>query len=512
MPRAVRIRDFLLAGEPGNQLRLDAEFGLPFPDSREAELELLASGPDVSALPVQPQRLDLKPLPFEARLRASLQGDRLTVDKGNLILGEAELDWHGTFDLPPAFSATESTLSVNVPELAALGRLDGEPLPAAPFRLHASASGTRNAFRLDSVEAQLGASRLTGDLKVDVGGTRPRLEAKIHVPTLKIPVSDAPEDERPKAPADGRLIPDVALPFDRLYALDGAVQVRVDELRFGAVTFTQGSLAAVLEKGALTVDGFDIRPPSGRLQGRLAIRPDDASTSVHVELHGDRVALNVAANLEPSAEPSNRVVFDLDVDLQATGTDTRALAASLEGQISALSDGGRVYNRQLALVFGGFGRELLGNINPFIRQDRFTDLSCVLFRFAAADGIRKADPYLAVRSDKLNLVSSGFANLATERIDFTFNALPRRRLSVSATELINPYVRVNGTLLKPSLSLDSKNAAVTGGAAALTGGLSLLAQATWKRTFGSRDVCGKALKELRANERAAASEAPVTTP
>ncbi|NIP15861.1 MAG: hypothetical protein GWM88_14505 [Pseudomonadales bacterium] len=109
-------------------------------------------------------------------------------------------------------------------------------------------------------------------------------------------------------------------------------------------------------------------------------------------------------------------------------------------------------------------------------------------------------------------MSSGFANLATERIDFTFNALPRRRLSVSATELINPYVRVNGTLLKPSLSLDSKNAAVTGGAAALTGGLSLLAQATWKRTFGSRDVCGKALKELRANERAAASEAPVTTP
>jgi hypothetical protein len=132
----------------------------------------------------------------------------------------------------------------------------------------------------------------------------------------------------------------------------------------------------------------------------------------------------------------------------------------------------------------------------------------VVFRFSATDGILKADPYLAIRSDKLNLVSSGFANLATERIDFTFNALPRLRLSISATELINPYVRVSGTLLKPTLSLDSRSAAVTGGAAALTGGLSLLAQATWKRTFGSRDACGKALEELRAEEGAAAAVTP----
>ena len=45
-------------------------------------------------------------------------------------------------------------------------------------------------------------------------------------------------------------------------------------------------------------------------------------------------------------------------------------------------------------------------------------------------------------------------------------------------------------------------------AAALTGGLSLLAQATWKRTFGSRDACGKALEDLRGDDGAAAVTPP----
>lgn len=507
-PETLQIHDLLLTNERGGEVRLNAELGLPFPASRAADVNLVARGPDVSALPVQPQRLELEPLPFEALLRASLRGDRLTVDKGSLVLGEAELDWRGTFDLPPEFSATESTLSVNVPDLAALGRLDGEPLPAAPLSLSARASGTSTTLRLEGIEAELGASALSGDLQLDVGGTRPRLQAKIHIPTLDVPVSEDAQEARRPPPADGRLIPDVALPVDGLDVMDGALELTVDELRFGDLTFTQGFLSAVLEDGNLLVERLDIRPPSGRVQGRLAVRPEDESGTIDLELRGDRVALNVAANLEPSAEPADQLVFDVDVYLRARGTDARALAASLEGEVSALSDGGRIHNRQLALIFGGFGRELLGNINPFIKHDPYTDLSCVVFRFSATDGILKADPYLAIRSDKLNLVSSGFANLATERIDFTFNALPRLRLSISATELINPYVRVSGTLLKPTLSLDSRSAAVTGGAAALTGGLSLLAQATWKRTFGSRDACGKALEELRAEEGAAAAVTP----
>lgn len=506
LPESLRIRDLMLisqrggerGGQRGGELGLNAELGLPFPASGKAEVDLSARGPDVSALPVQPERLDLEPLPFEANLRARLQGGRLTVDRGNLSLGDAEMDWRGTFDLPPELSATESTLSVWVPELAALGRLDGERLPAAPFRLSAKASGTQNAFQLENLQAELGASKLSGSLLVDVRGERPQVEAKFRLPTLDVPMSDAPESAPSRPPADDRLIPEVALPLDRLEVVDGTLELIIDELNVGRVTFTQGFLAGALNGGALTVERFSIHPPSGRLQGRLSVRPESGSARVGFELQGDQVALNLATNLDPASERGEGLKFDVNVDLRAHGTDTRALAASLDGHITALSDGGLLYNPQLRLVFGGFGRELLGSLNPFSQRDPYTKVSCALLGFAATEGKLEAEPYLAIRSDQLNLVSRGFIDLDTEKIDFTFNALPRGRLSISATELINPYVRVSGTLAKPSLSLDSKGAAVTGGAAALTGGLSLLAQATWKRTFGSGDPCGKALAEARA--------------
>jgi hypothetical protein len=512
LPGAVRLHEFRLAGESGNELRLNAELGLPFPGSREVQVDLIARGPDVSALPVQPQRFDLQPLPFEARLRGSLRDDRLTVETGQVSLGDADLDWRGTFGLPPELSATDSTLAVTIPDLASLGSLNGERLPAAPLKLHAQASGTQSTFRLDRLEAELGASKISGNMQVDVRGARPRVEAKVHLPLLEVPMGEGIDNAHREPPADGRLIPDVVVPLDRLTAMDGSFELTIDELRFGNVAFTQGFASAVLDDGALRVERFDVRPPSGRVQGSFTLRPQDGAAHVHFELQGDRVALNVAANTGPSAEPSNNVVFDLGVDLRARGATARELAATLNGHLSALSDGGRVYNRQLAMAFGGFGRELLGSINPFIRNDPYTDLSCVVVRLAATDGILNTDPYVAIRSDKLNLVTSGSANLATERIAFTFNALPRGRLSISATELINPYVRVSGTMLKPTLSLDSKGAAVTGGAAALTGGLSLIAQATWKRTFGSRDVCGKVLEEARAAEAAEKEDAAVTRP
>ena len=67
-------------------------------------------------------------------------------------------------------------------------------------------------------------------------------------------------------------------------------------------------------------------------------------------------------------------------------------------------------------------------------------------------------------------------------------------------DLINPYIRVRGTLDTPRLSIGKSGTALTGGAAAITGGLSILAQAALDRTFRAKDPCGKALAEARAGQ------------
>ena len=80
-------------------------------------------------------------------------------------------------------------------------------------------------------------------------------------------------------------------------------------------------------------------------------------------------------------------------------------------------------------------------------------------------------------------------NLKTEEIRVGIRTTPRRIMSISAGELINPYVQVIGTLAKPQLAVDEAGVLITGGAAVATGGLSLLAKGLWDRLSKSGDPC-----------------------
>jgi hypothetical protein len=63
--------------------------------------------------------------------------------------------------------------------------------------------------------------------------------------------------------------------------------------------------------------------------------------------------------------------------------------------------------------------------------------------------------------------------------------------------VLNPYVKIVGTLAEPKLTIDEKGMLVSGGAAVATGGLSVLARATWDRLPRGDDPCGAAVKEGR---------------
>ena len=54
---------------------------------------------------------------------------------------------------------------------------------------------------------------------------------------------------------------------------------------------------------------------------------------------------------------------------------------------------------------------------------------------------------------------------------------------------------VVGTLAAPRLAVDAKGTLITGGAAVATGGLSLLARATWDRLVRSKTPCETAAKQ-----------------
>ncbi|MFT5139864.1 MAG: hypothetical protein ACI9CB_001519 [Rhodothermales bacterium] len=99
------------------------------------------------------------------------------------------------------------------------------------------------------------------------------------------------------------------------------------------------------------------------------------------------------------------------------------------------------------------------------------------------------DPGFALQSEKLNIFATGNINLASENVDVNFRTQTRSAAKLSASELISPYVKLSGTLANPSIALDAKGTLISGGAAFLSGGLSILAKKALDQIGGTSNPC-----------------------
>jgi hypothetical protein len=71
-------------------------------------------------------------------------------------------------------------------------------------------------------------------------------------------------------------------------------------------------------------------------------------------------------------------------------------------------------------------------------------------------------------------------------------------LGLSLSNLVNPYVKVAGTLAAPVLALDTESTLIQGGAAVATGGISILALGLKDRFFSDKDPCGTAIAKAES--------------
>jgi hypothetical protein len=98
-------------------------------------------------------------------------------------------------------------------------------------------------------------------------------------------------------------------------------------------------------------------------------------------------------------------------------------------------------------------------------------------------------PNSFISTDKVRMTLKSTIDLKTEKISMNIRTTPQRGLSISGGELLNPYLNIVGTLAAPRFAVDEAGVLISGGAAVATGGLSVLAKATWDRLSRSRKPC-----------------------
>jgi uncharacterized protein involved in outer membrane biogenesis len=471
-------------------LRGQAEY---VPGSQFARVEVKVEGPDVRLLHAGLQEEATRPVPFtlELALAHDKTGTQLNAARGNL--GDLALEASGKLGNWEDLSGFDLKIGMRTKDLASvLSAWTAEPGPAVSFDVAGNlTSGPRQV--LLSADARLGQDKIAvqGTVADQGSKTAPlrRFEIQVSGDNINLDRLQAlwpKPDEPTPTTMSARLIPDLQFPNDWPSNLEGTAELKIAHLRSWDSDLEAVHLAANLDRNGLSVHTAQANLGQGTLEGKLQLSPADSGIRANLDFS----ARNIRLMLMPSSIAEQaRPPVDIDASLSGQGKGLRELAATLDGSYSMRHGKGQADFRK-GFYTSDFLKETINLVNPFAKQEPVTLLECGLVVLKAEKGMITADVAM-LQTNRLLLGVEGQANLKTEGIEVLFTIVGREGLGVSASSIVNPYVKVTGTLAKPTLSFAPTRAALNYGAAVATGGLSLLAKGIWDRMSSSGEVCEK---------------------
>ena len=487
----------------------------------EGSFALEAKGPNIDALVPSTPNYEPAAVPFDITLRGSWDPDKIRFANIAAKIGSASIAIIGAIDRPPDVKATSVVLKAHGPSLASLGSIDGRPLPDKPFDLDATLDGNQNVLRIERMTAHLGDSDLTGQFFIDLTD-KPNVIVNFHSDSLDLaqfmgqPLDEAAEtmaaaidsessepdsatEPTDAAADDGRLIPEMTIPIEALNSLDLALHADIGEVIFPKTKVSKFDADIKLTDGKIDIEHFRANTAQGDFNAVMTLDTQADPPELSVSLMGNEIALALGG---VDAEATiDYPLISLALDLESSGTGTREIAANLNGYVDMINKPGQLPNDVLGVLFGDFLQQVFQAVNPFMKQEPYTDVVCGVYFVDVKNGIVAIDPGAVMQTDKMNMFASGSVDLNTEKLNVGFDTAARKGIGINAGSFINPFVRIGGTMSNPRLALDAKGTVVEGGVAVATLGLSILAKGMYGRWFSSKDPCGKFIEEAKKQGR-----------
>lgn len=397
-----------------------------------------------------------------------------------------------------ALTGVDVVVQAETDNLAHLGRLWNGGLPAlGPVRVAAALRDAKGAWLASDIKAQVGGSDLSGEAGMQAGG---RLTANLTATLLDMAdfVGGSPPALVGKAaptPADGRLIPALALPLDGLRGQDIDVALRAEKLMLSGVAMSGAAMEARLKGGVLSVPVLKGGLAGGTVSGAVTVdaRPPQPLADLRLDLADvdfGRLSQDAGNTLLSGG------IGSLKFALKSRGGDLRTLAAHANGSALLSLGPGRVHNRAFSLAGGDLISVILSAVNPLAHSRETTEMACAVAHFRLKDGVAFTDKGLAVQADGVDVVGAGTIDLRTEALDLGFTPRAKEGLGLSLGSQFSGLTRLRGTLAAPSLSVDemgSARAALSVGAATATAGLSLLGELLLDKVMADPNPCRTAL-------------------
>lgn len=398
--------------------------------------------------------------------------------------------------------------------------------PLTPFSLAASLAGTDHSVAIGELQLSAGASTLLGSLELGLAVAPSqgllglsRVAASLTATQLNVqPLDDLPPrsdkstasvtvagtttgdnssgEETPSAEDSGaenvtKLFSNEPLPLEALRGFSADVSLTAEKLKILEAQFTDFSLSANSQDNALRIVPA-AKFGGGGFNGLFSLTPMATSADLAVEFK--LTDINLEAFELVSRDELTGGKTDLELTVNSSGASSAALAANSEGLLLLTVVDAVVQNDTFELAGSDLIMEALSKLNPFGKTDPTTELNCALVKFEGADGVWSTKNQLVVETEKMEIVGTGKIDLNDETLDIGITPSAKGGVGVNVGSLVK-FLKLGGSLTNPRPQADAAGLLKSGvaiGAAASTGGLSILADGLAKRVLNAGDACVQA--------------------
>jgi uncharacterized protein involved in outer membrane biogenesis len=358
-------------------------------------------------------------------------------------------------------------------DLADLYYLTGLALPNTPhYHVAGDLHHQGDEFHFANFNGKLGGSDLTGDLKVETGGKRPKIIATLTSKLLDFKDLGAlfggtaagsnqisGKGSAVIIAAPRYLLPDAPLQVERVRGMDAEVHYTAQAVNAPGLPLKQVLLDFYLEDAVLKFAPFALTLPQGRAEGTATINAqgDVPITDVDVRLTQAHLEDFMGGMKPPPLEGE----FSARAKLHGVGDSVHRAASTANGEITFVVPVGKMrqaFAELMGIDVDKGGAELLSG------DDSKTALRCGIADFKAQDGILNAQT-IVLDTGVVLTTGSGSVNLKNESLDVHLKGEPKEMRLVR----LRTPILVSGTLLKPSFGVDPVQAGAQVGAATALG-------------------------------------------
>lgn len=374
----------------------------------------------------------------------------------------------GVIAKPFDFGGIDADIQLQGQNLANLYYLTNLALPlTAPYQLSLSLHRDGNHFALDNLVGKVGNSDMRGKGTVDLADRdgRPRLSATLASRSLNlgdlgialgagVPQPDSNGSKPSQTPAPRQqpisplLLPSFEFQFDRLRAMDAAVDFRADSIQAEKVPIKNVSFKLKLDHGVLNIDPVDFELPAGKLAGQIRLSTAGAVPDTSMDIRLSDIHLDqFKSRKSPEAQAPLEGIMQGRMRLEGHGNSVHTIAAHANGTISAVVPHGQIRAAFAELA----GIDMVHGLGLLLgKKDQTESIRCGIAEFELKDGDAQAQR-LVVDTQNVLVTGDGHITLGDEKLDLNLKGQPKK---VRFDRLRSP-INIRGTLRHPTVGLST---------------------------------------------------------